>query len=134
DGSSVGILNGLDVRGLKKIKGKKDNQRYNNSKSIAMYHMVSRDKETFVIPENFRNLREIITVYSIVIDKVRTAKNNPIGVMDMISPCLSNTLRSIVTHWKCLAHMSHRVISSQLIRKTLRHIKGANRKNKKDCS
>ena len=38
--------------------------------------MIREEKETFVVPENFRNLREIITVYSIVTDKIRTTKNN----------------------------------------------------------
>ena len=31
-------------------------------------------KDTFVVPENFRNLRETITAYSVITDKIRTTK------------------------------------------------------------
>ena len=54
--------------------------------------MIREGKEAFHIPENFMNLREMITAYSIVTDKIRTTKNNLIRAMDMIFPGLSNAI------------------------------------------
>ncbi|MGC8505224.1 MAG: IS110 family transposase [Thermoplasmata archaeon] len=54
--------------------------------------MIREEKETFVVPDNFRNLRELITAYSIVTDKIRISKNNLIRAMDMIFPGLSNAV------------------------------------------
>ena len=56
------------------------------------YLMIRDEKETFVVPENFINLREIITAYSIVSDKIRATKNNLIRAIDMIFPGLSNAI------------------------------------------
>ena len=43
-----------------------------DAESIARYLMIREEKETFAVPENFINLLEIITAYSIVTDKIRT--------------------------------------------------------------
>ena len=56
------------------------------------YLMIRDEKETFVVPENFINLREIITAYSIVSDKIRATKNNLIRAIDKIFPGLSNAI------------------------------------------
>ena len=92
DGFPVRILNGLEVRGMKKSRVRKTTNDTIDAESIARYLMIREDKETFTVPENFRNLRETITAYSIVTDKIRTAKNNLIRALDMIFPGLSNTI------------------------------------------
>ena len=56
------------------------------------YLMIRDEKETFVVPEIFMNLREFITAYSIVTGKIRTTKNNLIRALDMIFPGLSNAI------------------------------------------
>ena len=63
-----------------------------DAESIARYLMIREEKETFVIPDNFRNLREFIRVYCIVTDKIRTSKNNLISALDIIFPRLSNVV------------------------------------------
>ena len=91
-GFPVRILNGLEVRGMKKSRVRKTTNDAIDAESIARYLMIKEEKETFVVPDNFRNLREIITAYSIVTDKIRTSKNNLIRAMDMIFPGLSNAI------------------------------------------
>ena len=91
-GFPVRILNGLEVRGMKKSRVRKTTNDTIDAESIARYLMIREDKETFTVPENMRNLREIITAYSIVTDKIRTSKNNLIRAMDMIFPGLSNAI------------------------------------------
>ena len=91
-GFPVRILNGLEVRGMKKSRVRKTTNDAIDAESIARYLMIREEKETFVVPENFRNLREIITAYSIVTDKIRTSKNNLIRAVDMIFPGLSNAI------------------------------------------
>ena len=91
-GFPVRILNGLEVRGMKKSRVRKTTNDAIDAESIARYLMIREEKETFVVPDNFRNLREIITAYSIVTDKIRTSKNNLIRAMDMIFPGLSNAI------------------------------------------
>ena len=54
--------------------------------------MIREEKETFPVPDNFRNLREIITAYSIVTDKIRTTRNNLIRALDLLFPGLSNAI------------------------------------------
>ena len=54
--------------------------------------MIREEKETFPVPDNFRNLREIITAYSIVTDNIRTSKNNLIRALDLLFPGLSNAI------------------------------------------
>ena len=68
-GFSVRILNGLEVRGMKKSRVRKTTNDTIDAESIARYLMIREEKETFVFPEN---LREIITAYSIVTDKIIT--------------------------------------------------------------
>ncbi|EQD75690.1 transposase ISC1190, partial [mine drainage metagenome] len=77
---------------MKKSRVRKTTNDTIDAESIARYLMVREEKDTFVVPENFRNLREIITAYNIVTDKIRTTKNNLIRAMDMISPGLSNAI------------------------------------------
>ena len=91
-GFPVRILNGLEVRGMKKSRVRKTTNDKIDAESIARYLMIREEKETFVVPDNFRNLRELITAYSIVTDKIRTSKNNLIRAMDMIFPGLSNAV------------------------------------------
>ncbi|MEM4090744.1 MAG: transposase [Thermoplasmatales archaeon] len=54
DGFPVRILNGLDVRGMKKSRVRKTTTDMIDAEPIAMYLMIWEDKETFVIPENLR--------------------------------------------------------------------------------
>ena len=91
-GFPVRILNGLEVRGMKKSRVRKTTNDTIDAESIARYLMIREEKKTFVVPDNFRNLRELITAYSIVTDKIRTSKNNFIRAMDMIFPGLSNAV------------------------------------------
>ena len=73
DGFPVRILNGLEVRGMKKSRIRKTTNDTIDAESIARYLMIREEKETFQIPENFMNLREMITAYSIVTNRIRTA-------------------------------------------------------------
>ena len=92
DGFPVRILIGLEVRGMKKSRVRKTKNDTIDAESIARYLMIRDEKETFVIPENFMNLMEFITAYSIVTGKIRTTKNNLIRALDMIFPGLSNAI------------------------------------------
>ncbi|MEM3192206.1 MAG: transposase [Conexivisphaerales archaeon] len=60
DGFPVRILNGLEARSIKKSRVRETTNDTINAGSMARYLMSREEKETFVIPENFRNLREII--------------------------------------------------------------------------
>ena len=91
-GFNVRILNGLVVRGMKKSRVRKTTNDTIDAESIAPYLMIREEKETFPVPDNFRNLREIITAYSIVTDKIRTTRNNLIRALDLLFPCLSNAI------------------------------------------
>ena len=91
-GFPVRILNGLEVRGMKQSRVRKTTNDAIDAESIARYLMIREEKETFVVPDNFRNLRELITAYSIVTEKIRTTKNNLIRALDMIFPGLSNAV------------------------------------------
>ncbi len=91
-GFQVRILNGLEVRGMKKSRIRKTTNDTIDAESIARYLMIREEKETFAVPENLMNLRELITAYSIVTDKIRTSKNNLIRAIDMIFPGLSNAI------------------------------------------
>jgi transposase len=91
-GFHVRILNGLEVRGMKKSRIRKTTNDTIDAESIARYLMIREEKETFAVPENIMNLRELITAYSIVTDKIRISKNNLIRALDMIFPGLSNAI------------------------------------------
>ena len=54
---------------MKKSRVRKTTNDTIDAESIARYLMIREEKETFVVPEN---LREIITAYSIVTDKIIT--------------------------------------------------------------
>ena len=77
---------------MKKSRIRKTSNDTIDAESIARYLMIMEDREAFVVPDNLRNLREIITAYGTVTGKIRTAKNNLIRAMDMIFPGLSNTV------------------------------------------
>jgi transposase len=77
---------------MKKSRVRKTTNDAIDAESIARYLMIREEKETFAVPENFMNLREIITAYSIVTDNIRTSKNNLIRALDMIFPGLSNAI------------------------------------------
>ena len=57
---------------MKKSRVRKTTNDTIDAESITRYLMIREEKETFVVSKNFRNLREIITAYSIVTDKIRT--------------------------------------------------------------
>ena len=46
---------------MKKSRVRKTTNDTIDAESIAMYLMIREEKETFVVPKNFRNLKEIIT-------------------------------------------------------------------------
>ena len=92
DGFRVRILNGLEVRGMRKSRVRKTSNGTIDAESIARYLMIGENRKTFTVPDDFRNLREIITAYSIMAIKIRTAKNNLIRALDMIFPGLSNAI------------------------------------------
>ena len=91
-GFPLRTLNGLEVRGMKKSRVRKTTNDTIDADSIARYLMIREEKETFQIPENIMNLREMITAYSIVTDKIRTSKNSFIRVLDMILPGITNAI------------------------------------------
>ena len=89
-GFHVRILNGLEVRGMKKARVRKTSNDAIDAESIARYLMVAETKESFVFPEELENLRELITAYDVITCKIRTTKNNVIRAMDMVFRGLSN--------------------------------------------
>ncbi len=92
DGFRVRTLNGLEVRGMRKSRVRKTSNGTIDAESIARYLMIGENRKTFTVPDDFRNLWEIITAYSIMAIKIRTAKNNLIRALDMIFPGLSNAI------------------------------------------
>jgi len=91
-GYHVRILNGLEVRGMKKARVRKTSNDAIDAQSIARYLMVSKDKDSFDYPDDMKNLRELVTALDILNMKIRTTKNNIIRVMDMLFRGLSNVL------------------------------------------
>ena len=92
EGFHVRILNGLEVRGMKKARVRKTSNDTIDAQSITRYLMVTEAKDSFTYPKEFENLRELITAYDIVNCKIRTTKNNIIRVMDMLFSGLSNII------------------------------------------
>ena len=92
EGFHVRILNGLEVRGMKKARVRKTSNDTIDAQSIARYLMVTEAKDSFMYSREFENLRELITEYDIVNCKIRTNKNNIIRVMDMLFSGLSNII------------------------------------------
>ena len=88
----VRILNGLEVRGMKKARVRKTSNDAMDAQSIARYLMVSKDKDSYDYPEDMKNLRELVTALDILTTKIRTTKNNIIRIMDMLFRGLSNVL------------------------------------------
>ncbi len=91
-GFHVRILNGLEVRGMKKSRVRKTTNDSIDSESIARYLMVSKDKDSYDYPDELKNLRELVTALDILNAKITTTKNNIIRIMDMEFPGLSNVL------------------------------------------
>ena len=56
-GFHVRILNGLEVRGMKKSRVRKTTNDSIDSESIARYLMVSKDKDSYDYPDELRNLQ-----------------------------------------------------------------------------
>ena len=91
-GYHVRILNGLEVRGMKKARVRKTTNDAIDAESIARYLMVSRDRDSYDYPDELKNLRELVTALDILTAKITTTKNNIIRTMDMIFTGLSNAI------------------------------------------
>jgi len=91
-GYHVRILNGLEVRGMKKARVRKTSNDAIDAQSIARYLMVSKDRDSYDYPEDMKNLRELVTALDILTMKIRTTKNNVVRVMDMLFRGLSSVL------------------------------------------
>ena len=91
-GFHVRILNGLEVRGMKKSRVRKTTNDAIDSESIARYLMVSKDKDIYDYPDELKNLRELVTALDILTSKITITKNNIIRIMDMEFTGLSNVL------------------------------------------
>lgn len=89
-GFGVRILNGLEVRGMKKSRIRKNSNDSMDAESIAVYLMHPNRKETYEFPEEMKNLKELVTALEIITEKVRTAKNNVNRVLEMTFRELSN--------------------------------------------
>ena len=92
EGFHVRILNGLEVRGMKKARVRKTSNDTIDAQSIARYLMVTEAKDSFAYPKELENLRELINAYDIVNCKICTTKNNIIRVMDTLFSGLSNII------------------------------------------
>ena len=92
EGFHVRILNGLEVRGMKKSRVRKTSNDAIDAHSIARYLMVTETKDSYEFPEELENLREFITAYDILTCKIRTTKNNIIRVIDLLFRGLSNII------------------------------------------
>ena len=91
-GFHVRILNGLEVRGMKKSRVRKTTNDSIDSESIARYLMVSKDKDSYDYPDELRNLKELVTALDILTTKITTTKNNITRIMDMEFTGLSNII------------------------------------------
>ncbi len=89
-GYRIRLLNGLEVRGMKKSRVRKSSNDAIDAQSIAQYLMTTKEKDSEPFPEDLLDLKELVTAYSIITDKIRTTKNNVIRVMDMLFRGLSN--------------------------------------------
>jgi transposase len=92
NGYHVRILNGLEVRGMKKARVRKTTNDGIDAQSIARYLMVSKDMDSYDYPEELKNLRELVTALDILNTKIVATKNNIIRIMDMEFRGLSNIL------------------------------------------
>ena len=91
-GFHVRILNGLEVRGMKKSRVRKTTNDSIDSESIARYLMVSKDKDSYDFPDELKNLKELVTALDILTTKITTTKNNITRIMDMEFTGLSNII------------------------------------------
>ncbi len=89
-GFGVRILNGLEVRGMKRSRIRKTSNDSIDAESIAVYLMHPNKKETFEFPDEMKNLKELVTALEMITEKVRTAKNNVNRVLEMMFRELSN--------------------------------------------
>ena len=92
EGYRVRILNGLEVRGMKKARVRKTSNDTIDAQLIARYLMVNEANDSFAYPKELENLRELITAYDVVNCKIRTTKNNIIRVMEMLFSGLSSII------------------------------------------
>ncbi len=91
-GYSVRILNGLEVRGMKRSRIRKTSNDTIDAESIAKYLMLTETKESYDFPKEILNLKELITAYDVINCKIRTTKNNIVRVLDLIFRGLSNII------------------------------------------
>jgi transposase len=66
NGFHIRILNGLEVRGMKRSRIRKTTNDIIDAESIARYLMVTETKESSTYPKDLENLGELITAYDIV--------------------------------------------------------------------
>ena len=78
-GFHVRILNGLEVRGMKKSRVRKTTNDAIDSESIARYLMVSKDKDIYDYPDELKNLRELCKSRSTFPQKSRFKIPHPHG-------------------------------------------------------
>lgn len=86
------VINGLEVRRMKKARFRKTSNDSIDALSIARYLMVTETKESYEFPDELQNLRELIIAYDILNRKIRTTKNNLTRVMDLLFTGLSNII------------------------------------------
>lgn len=91
-GYHVRILNGLEARGMKNFRVRKTSNDEIDAESISRYLMITNAKDSYDYPEELKNLKELVTAYTIITRKISTTKNNIIRVMDMLFRGLSNIL------------------------------------------
>jgi len=89
-GFGVRILNGLEVRGMKRSRIRKTSNDSIDAESIAEYLMKPKKAENYEFPEEMKNLKELVTALDIITAKIRTAKNNVNRILEMTFRELSN--------------------------------------------
>ena len=89
-GFGVRVLNGLEVRGMKKSRIRKTSNDSIDAESIAEYLMRPKKTESFEFPDEMRNLKELVTALDIITAKIRTTKSNINRVLEMTFRELSN--------------------------------------------
>ena len=89
-GFGVGVLNGLEVRGMKKSRIRKTSNDSIDAESIAEDLIRPKKTESFEFPDEMRNLKELVTALDIITAKIRTTKSNINRVLEMTFRELSN--------------------------------------------
>ena len=91
-GYSVRMLNGLEVRGMKNSRVRKTTNDTIDAELIAKYLIMKNGKKIYTVPDNMKNLKELITAYSIIGKRIREMKNSIVRLMDLSFPGLSNII------------------------------------------